>query len=292
MKLLSALQILCNKSSLEDVTDYYGNSLASDSRFQQQQKYLNIFKQTPAERLRVINSLTPSSTTASIILHLAIMYYEQDRLNIALSYCSNMTEFTDRTVTGIVTANTLMGRILTTMRHYTKAEEHYTKTLNILYLANPSEQARVFEDFSNSYLIQKKYLEAEKFCIKSLAKWTKLRNKSATKNLLFPILTLRSRLGICYACTDRRHQYQAEELLCGVLNNLQLPPNFDEKLVFRLATTYWLSIFYKKNRKFSKAKELSTKWFELFSQYHQTQTLSDCEREMKGIQSIKPGPVP
>ena len=32
-KLLSALQILCNEIPLEEITDYYGNSLASVSRF-------------------------------------------------------------------------------------------------------------------------------------------------------------------------------------------------------------------------------------------------------------------
>ena len=287
-KLLSALQILCNESSLEDITDYYGNSLASVSHFQQQQKYINIFKLTPEQRLSVINSPTPSSSTALIELHLADVYYRQDRLNLALSYCSNLIEFAGRTVPGIVTANTLMGKILTKMRHYMKAEEHYTKTLNILYLANPSEQARVLEDFSDFYLTQKKYLEAEKFCIKSLAKWTKLRNKSATKNLLFPILTLRSQLGMCYAM-DGRYQYQAEELLCGVLENFQLSPNFDEKLVFRLKTTFWLSIFYKENGKLSKAKALSTKWLEFYSQCHETD--SDEERAMKDIQSVKPGPI-
>ena len=274
-KLLSALQILCNESSLEDITDYYGNSYASVPGFQQQQKYINIFTLAPEQRQRVINSLTPSSKTASIVLILADVYYKQDRFNTALSYCSNMIEFTDRTVQNIVPAHLLMGRILTTMRHYTKAEEQYTKTLNILYLTNPSELAEVFEDFSEFYMTQKKYLEAEKFCINSLEKWTKLRNKSATKNLRFPILTLRSQLGICYSQMDGRHQYQAEELLCGALNNLQLSSNFDAKLVFRLNTTFWLSIFYQKNGKFSKAKELSTKWLEFSSQCQQTESDED-----------------
>ena len=289
-KLLSALQILCNESSLEDITDYYGNSLASVSRFQQQQKYLNIFKLTPEQRLRVINLLTPSSTTALIMLSLANLYYEQDRLNIALSYCSNMIEFTDRPVPNIMVAHSLMGRILTKMRRYLKAEEHYTKTLYILHLmTNPTQQAMVLKDIYNFYLNQKKYLEAEKFCINSLAKWTKLRNKIATKNPCFPILTLRSQLGKCYSLMDRLHLYQAEELLCGVLDNLQLLPNFDQKLVFRLNTTLSLSVFYKENGKLSKAKEMSTKWLEFYSQYHHT--LYDEERVMKDIQLVKPGPI-
>ena len=117
-----------------------------------------------------------------------------------------------------------------------------------------------------------------------------MRNKCATKNLCFPILTLRSQLGICYAQMDRRYQYQAEELLCGVLDNLQLSSNVDEKLVCRrLYTTFRLSVFYKENGKLSKAKELSTKWLEFYSQCQQT--LSDCETEMKDIQLVKPGPI-
>ena len=104
------------------------------------------------------------------------MYYEQDRLNIALSYCSNMIEFTDRTVQDIIAAHTVMGKILTKMRHFVKAEEHYSKTLNVLHLIDPSQQANILEGISNFYLIQKKCLEAEKFCINSLAKWTKMRN--------------------------------------------------------------------------------------------------------------------
>ena len=149
----------------------------------------------------------------------------------------------------------------------------------------PSRQAVVLK---NIYLTQKKYLEAEKFCIKSLAKWTKLRNKSATKNLLFPILTLRSQLGMCYAM-DGRYQYQAEELLCGVLDNLQLSSNVDDMRVFRLQTSFGLSIFYKESGKLSKAKELSTTWLEFSSQYHHTHSYG--ERVMKDIQSVKPGPI-
>ena len=182
-----------------------------------------------------------------------------------------------------------MGRILTKMRHFTKAEEHYTKTLNILYLTNPLEQAMILEDISNSYLTQKKYLKAEKFCIKSLAKWTKSENKIVSKHLHFPILTLQSQLEKCYSQMDRQYQYQAEELLCGVLDNLQLLPNFDQKLVFRLNTTLSLSVFYKENGKLSKAKEMSTKWLEFYSQYHHT--LYDEERVMKDIQLVKPGPI-
>ena len=88
---------------------------------------------------------------------------------------------------------------------------------------------------------------------------------------------------------DRRHQYQAEELLCGVLNNLQILTNFDEKLVCRLNTTFFLSIFYMRNGKFSKAKELSTKWLKFYTQYHHTR--SDEERVTEDIQSVKPGPI-
>ena len=176
-----------------------------------------------------------------------------------------------------------------------KAEEHYTKTLNILHLmTNPSEQARFWEiisNFFNFYFIQTKYVEAEKFCTNLLAKWTKLRNKSATKNLRFPILMLRSHLGICYTFMDSRYQYQAEELLCGVLNNLQISSKVDEKLVCRSNTTFWLSVFYKKNGKLSKSKELSAKWLEFYSQCHEIETPSDWEKVMEDIQSVKPGPI-
>ena len=88
---------------------------------------------------------------------------------------------------------------------------------------------------------------------------------------------------------DRRYQYQAEELLSGVLDNLQVSSNFDQKLFFRLKTTYWLSIFYKENGKFSQAKQLSTKWLEVSSQCHEIN--SDEERVMKDIQLVKPGPI-
>ena len=86
---------------------------------------------------------------------------------------------------------------------------------------------------------------------------------------------------------DSRYQYQAEELLCGVLNNLQLSSNVEEKLFCRSRTTHWLSIFYKKNGKLSKAKQMSTKWLEFYSQYQQTD--SDEVRVMKDIQLVKPG---
>ena len=184
----------------------------------------------------------------------------------------------------------MMGKILTKMRHYAKAEDHYTKTLNILHLmTNSSRQAKVLEVISDFYLTQKKRLEAEKFFINSLTKWTKLRNKSATKDLRFPILMLRSQLGMCYAQMDGRYQYQAEDLLCGVLNNLQILSNVDEKSIFTLNTTFWLSLLYKKNGKLSKAKELSTKWLGFYSQCQQT--LSVCEKEIKDIQLVKPGPI-
>ena len=292
-KLLSALQILCSKRPVEDITDYYGNSLPSVSQFRQRQTHNNMVTRTPEEKLRVINSLTPSSTTATIVLLLAEMYYLQERLDIALTCCTNLIELLDRLYTGEVgvsipvEAQRLLGQIYFEMKEDKQAEDHFTKALNISYLTNPYFQAVVLKDFSDVYLTRKKYLEGEKLCRRSLAKCTKLRSKMANKNLL-PILTAWSQLGICYVNMSRRYHYQAEELLCGFLENIQ-PPYYFFELQLRTETIFWLSKYFGKKGKLSKAAELSREFLMLHSQCKKR--FPDWEKEMKELLSTKQGPV-
>ena len=185
---LHALQIEYNKTSVDTLTDYYGNPLPVDDK---QDGVDLISAASPEHRLSMITNITPDIITR--IGSLGMVYLEKKQYRRAEAYYNKAVELIHElygkgaAVEPAATALINQGANYRHMKQYSDANQCYTEALAVyrqLSKGNDTEDiAKTLYNQGNNYHCMKRYSNADQCFTETLAIYRKLSPRDDTVDI-------------------------------------------------------------------------------------------------------------